>query len=181
MNAEFNWWLLIVGVVVGAGLVWLVIADWGRREEDLSIDERQAESAWIAQTLRERGEAIDPAAAEEVLALHRAYLRQSAGLAADEAGPAMLDDDEGWPPEPEADMEPGSEEKRDEGPGAGAGPGDAGDFDWLRPARGRLDTGDVDGSPTADPGRPGRGSVRSSRLSPRGGVTGMESEPRRPA
>ena len=24
VNAEFNWWLLIVGLVVGAGLVWFV-------------------------------------------------------------------------------------------------------------------------------------------------------------
>jgi hypothetical protein len=78
MNAEFNWWLLIVGLVVGAGLVWLVIADWSRREEDLSADERSAESAWIAQVLHDRGEGLDPAAAEEVLALHRAYLRQVA-------------------------------------------------------------------------------------------------------
>jgi hypothetical protein len=63
MNAEFNWWLLIVGLVVGAGLVWLVIADWSRREEDLSEDERAVESAWIAEALRERGESIDPDAA----------------------------------------------------------------------------------------------------------------------
>lgn len=80
MNAEFNWWLLIVGLVVGAGLVWLVIADWSRREEDIAEDERSAESAWIAEILRQRGESLDPAAAEEVLALHRAYLRQSGGL-----------------------------------------------------------------------------------------------------
>jgi hypothetical protein len=31
MNAEFNVWLLIVGLVVGAGLVWLVIMDSRRR------------------------------------------------------------------------------------------------------------------------------------------------------
>ena len=78
MNAEFNWWLLIVGLVVGAGLVWLVIADWSRREEDLSQDERSAESAWIAQVLQTRGEVVDPSAAEDILALHRAYLRQTA-------------------------------------------------------------------------------------------------------
>ena len=27
MSAEFNWWLLIVGVVAGAALTWLVVAD----------------------------------------------------------------------------------------------------------------------------------------------------------
>ena len=40
MNAEFNWWLLIVGLVIGAGLVWLVVADSRRREADLSERER---------------------------------------------------------------------------------------------------------------------------------------------
>ena len=84
MNAEFNWWLLIVGLVAGAGLVWLVIADWSRRDEDLSEDERQAESAWIAQVLSEQGERLDPGEAEHVLALHRAYLRQTGALEADE-------------------------------------------------------------------------------------------------
>lgn len=32
MNAEFNWWLLIVGLVVGAGLTWLVVGDTRDRE-----------------------------------------------------------------------------------------------------------------------------------------------------
>lgn len=79
MNAEFNWWLLIVGVAAGAGLAWLTLSDWGRREEDLELEERAAEAAWIADVLRDRGEAVDPIEAEEVLALHRAYLQQ-AGL-----------------------------------------------------------------------------------------------------
>ena len=35
MDAEFNWWLLIVGLVVGAGLVWLVVLDSRRREADV--------------------------------------------------------------------------------------------------------------------------------------------------
>ena len=35
VNAEFNWWLLIVGLVIGAGLVWLVLADSRRREVDI--------------------------------------------------------------------------------------------------------------------------------------------------
>jgi hypothetical protein len=38
VNAEFNWWLLIVGLVVGAGLVWFVLMDARRRDED--VDER---------------------------------------------------------------------------------------------------------------------------------------------
>jgi len=29
MNAEFQWWLLIVGIVIGGALVYLVLADLG--------------------------------------------------------------------------------------------------------------------------------------------------------
>jgi hypothetical protein len=96
MNAEFNWWLLIVGLVAGAGLVWLVIADWGRREQDMAEDEIAVESAWIAQVLRERGEHLDPQAAEEILLLHRSYLRETGvlqfAMANDAAGTGAL----GW-------------------------------------------------------------------------------------
>jgi hypothetical protein len=102
MNAEFNWWLLIVGVAAGAGLAWLTLSDWGRREEDLELDERAAEAAWISDVLRDRGEAVDPVEAEEVLALHRAYLQQAGLLGSDAdyaTGPAPRgDDDAGWGP-----------------------------------------------------------------------------------
>jgi hypothetical protein len=88
VNAEFNWWLLIVGVAAGAGLAWLTLSDWGRREEDLEVEERASEAAWIAEVLRERGEAVDPVEAEEVLALHRAYLQQAGLYDPGEAYPA---------------------------------------------------------------------------------------------
>src|SRR5437667_12498274 len=48
MNTEFNWWLLTVGIVVGAGLVWLVLADVRRREDEVGKAERRFEAAWIA-------------------------------------------------------------------------------------------------------------------------------------
>jgi hypothetical protein len=35
VNAEFNWWLLIVGIVVGAGLMFLVVADLRPSQEEL--------------------------------------------------------------------------------------------------------------------------------------------------
>ena len=74
VNAEFNWWLLIVGLVIGAALTWLVIADVRRREDDLSARERDAEADWIASEIRGRGIAADADAVAEVLRLHRAYL-----------------------------------------------------------------------------------------------------------
>lgn len=74
MNAEFNWWLLIVGLVAGAGLVWLILADSARRDADVEDAEIPMEAAWIAASLREEGEEIEPRTADRVLRLHRAYL-----------------------------------------------------------------------------------------------------------
>jgi hypothetical protein len=74
VNAEFNWWLLIVGLVAGAGLVWLVLADSARRDADVEAEEIPMEAAWIAATMRDDGEQIDPRTADRVLRLHRAYL-----------------------------------------------------------------------------------------------------------
>ena len=74
MNAEFNVWLLIVGLVVGAGLVWLVIMDSRRRESEVDAVERPREAAWLSAVMIEEGYDVAPEAAERLLALHRAYL-----------------------------------------------------------------------------------------------------------
>ncbi len=74
MNAEFNWWLLIVGLVGGAGLVWLVLMDARRREVDIDERERPMEAAWLSRMLRDEGHDVSPEAAERLLLLHRAYL-----------------------------------------------------------------------------------------------------------
>jgi hypothetical protein len=74
VNAEFNWWLLIVGLVVGAGLVWVVVMDARRREVDIDDAERPREALWLSTMLREEGHDVSPAAAERLLLLHRTYL-----------------------------------------------------------------------------------------------------------
>ncbi|MEO5941161.1 MAG: hypothetical protein ABIZ72_09215 [Candidatus Limnocylindrales bacterium] len=74
MNAEFNWWLLIVGLVVGAGLVWLVVADSRRREADVAELERAGEARWIALTMADAGRRVAEADVLDVLRLHAAYL-----------------------------------------------------------------------------------------------------------
>lgn len=74
MNAEFNWWLLIVGVVAGAGLAWLALAESTRRDRDVAEEELPAESAWIARTLADQGTPVTDAQAEAVLRAHRTYL-----------------------------------------------------------------------------------------------------------
>jgi hypothetical protein len=72
VSAEFNWWLLIVGIVVGGALTWLVIADSSRRDIELTGEETDAEAGWIARTLADPD--LDADAVERVLRAHRRYL-----------------------------------------------------------------------------------------------------------
>lgn len=74
MNAGFNIWLLIVGLIVGAGLVWLVVMDSRRRESDIDALEQPREAAWLSAVLAEEGFDVSPEVAERLLVLHRAYL-----------------------------------------------------------------------------------------------------------
>lgn len=74
MNAEFNWWLLIVGLVIGAGLVYLVLSDSRRREVDVVGRERDSEALWIADTMADTGRAVGADDVLEVLRLHAEYL-----------------------------------------------------------------------------------------------------------
>ena len=104
MNAEFNWWLLIVGLVVGAGLVWLVVLDSRRRESDIDATETAREALWLSTVLAEEGSDVTPAMAQRVLELHRAYLGspppdEPEDEVFDEVSDADLDADEAqdWP------------------------------------------------------------------------------------
>jgi hypothetical protein len=91
VNAEFNVWLLIVGLVVGAGLVWLVVMDSRRRESEIDAVELPREAAWLSAVMREDGDVVSPAVAERLLLLHRAYLDAPPpdALATLDAGDAM--------------------------------------------------------------------------------------------
>jgi hypothetical protein len=70
--AEFNWWLLILGIVIGALLTWLVLADSNRRDQEQDDVELAAEAGWIARSLGRPH--LDGEVAEEVLRAHRRYL-----------------------------------------------------------------------------------------------------------
>ena len=72
MNAEFNLWLLIVGVALGAALAWLVLADMNRRDEEITRVETSAEAGWLARTVGDGR--LDADLAERVLEAHRRYL-----------------------------------------------------------------------------------------------------------
>jgi hypothetical protein len=105
VNAEFNWWLLIVGLVIGGGLVWLVLLDSRRREDEVSAGERALEAAWLSEALAAEGTTVSPAAAERVLQLHAEYLAGSVPPA-DEPGPAPAAP--ARPAEPSPDVDPGT-------------------------------------------------------------------------
>lgn len=72
--AEFQWWLLLVGIVAGGGLVAIVTMDSRRRDEDLADAERLAEATWIADRLYAHDASLDPDTVAAVLRIHREYL-----------------------------------------------------------------------------------------------------------
>lgn len=122
VNAEFNWWLLIVGLVVGAGLTWLVLADLRRGEDEVDAAEIPPEAAWIADRLAAAARPLSVEAVEAVLRAHRDYLR---------LGPADLDAILGGrqadPPHPSAGSAPKADGALDWGhpsptPGPDSGP-----------------------------------------------------------
>ena len=71
--AEFQWWLLIVGLVAGGGLVAVVSMDGRRREQDIGELEQRAEATWIADQLGSL-DGPDPETVDAILRAHREYL-----------------------------------------------------------------------------------------------------------
>ena len=74
MISEFNWWLLLLGLVVGGGLTWLVLAETRRREQDLEERDLADEAIWLEERLAEEGRPLSPDTIERVVQLHREYL-----------------------------------------------------------------------------------------------------------
>jgi hypothetical protein len=96
MNAEFQWWLLLLGLVVGAVLTYLVIGDFRRGDDEADDLDLAREAEWMSSAVEADGGRLDPAAAEDILRLHRAWL---AGAADDSA--ASTDAPPGpWSPGP---------------------------------------------------------------------------------
>ncbi len=79
MNDEFQWWLLLVGLVIGALLVFLVMVDFTRSADEQTEAELIHEADWIAGLFAGTAGEVDPALVQEILRLNRDWL----------AGPAM--------------------------------------------------------------------------------------------
>ena len=71
--AEFQWWLLLVGLVAGGGLVAVVFLDAARRDRDIEEAELPAEARWIAERLGTDADRPDPWVIETILREHREY------------------------------------------------------------------------------------------------------------
>lgn len=71
--AEFQWWLLLLGLVAGGGIVAVVYMDGARHDEDVAEEELPAEATWISRRLAARGQPVDARTVERVLLEHHAY------------------------------------------------------------------------------------------------------------
>lgn len=71
--AEFQWWLLLVGLVAGGGLVAVVFLDGARRDQDIDEGELLAEATWIAARLARPDRPLEPRQVEAILREHREY------------------------------------------------------------------------------------------------------------
>ena len=80
---------MIVGLILGAGLVWLVVMDSRRLESEVDADERPREAAWLSLVMAEDGYDVSAEAAERLLLLHRAYLGAPPPDEVDEDKPAQ--------------------------------------------------------------------------------------------
>jgi hypothetical protein len=72
VGTEFSIWLLLVGMVAGGALTWLVLAELGRRDEEIADRELRAEAGWLAGAVGDPR--LDASLAEQVLQAHRRYL-----------------------------------------------------------------------------------------------------------
>lgn len=97
-------WLFLVGLVTGVGVTAVLLWRLPRQEDDLPVEERRVEAAWIATTIERQGGLAPVSFVEEVLDLHQAYLSTTR------------------PPGPPA----GAEVSPASGPGPGLGPPAAG-------------------------------------------------------
>jgi hypothetical protein len=80
MNDEWQWWALILGILLGVGGYWLLRERLPRREEDIDPVERSAEADWISRSVERMGGQAPPEVVTIILDLHREYLAERAPI-----------------------------------------------------------------------------------------------------
>jgi hypothetical protein len=78
MTEQYIGWALVLGLVVGGTLVWFAVGRLPRSGEEIPLEERALEAAWISQAIDDRGGSAPPDVVEEVLELHASYLDRAA-------------------------------------------------------------------------------------------------------
>jgi hypothetical protein len=73
--AEFNLWLLVLGIAAGAAVTWVVIGTIARNDDEVAAEEQAAEADWIARTIEEHGGRAPTQLVAQILGLHRRYLQ----------------------------------------------------------------------------------------------------------
>ena len=85
--AEFNIWLLVLGIAAGAAVTWVVIGTISRNDDEVAAEEQAAEAEWIAQTIEEHGGRAPTQLVAQILGLHRRYLQGGAVVPVPPPGP----------------------------------------------------------------------------------------------
>jgi hypothetical protein len=73
--AEFNLWLLVLGIAAGAAVTWVVIGTIARNDDEVAAEEQAAEAEWIAGTIEQHGGRAPTQLVAQILTLHRRYLQ----------------------------------------------------------------------------------------------------------
>ena len=74
MNDGFTWWMIVLGIAIGVGLVWVFVVRLPRTESDVDASELPFEADWISRNIEAYGGVAPQPQVEEVLELHRQYL-----------------------------------------------------------------------------------------------------------
>ena len=74
MTESYIGWALVVGIALGAAVVWFLLGRLPRRTDDVGPEERAEEARWISGVVESRGGIAPVALVDEVLELHVAYV-----------------------------------------------------------------------------------------------------------
>ncbi|CAN5545099.1 hypothetical protein BH23CHL6_BH23CHL6_06080 [soil metagenome] len=74
MTESYIGWALVVGIALGAAVVWFLLGRLPRRSDDVGPEERAEEARWISGVVESRGGIAPVALVDEVLELHVSYL-----------------------------------------------------------------------------------------------------------